>query len=249
MDLFYRFEPNFLRPGPPTANEGAKALSSYASRLSFSVLAATQYMPTEGAEYLLSILNAGTLFVVCLTLAGWALASIVGGPLGIVVNALLAIYGIWQIWSDIKELKDELKEWLALSYSANNEADLEAAGKSFARATVHGVLTLLQGIVTHKVFAYARRKLAKRYPPPPDLETQYQRRVNEVAERRKEAKRKIKKVAETVVDVAKERATTHPPPPDSSWSIPALVAGSVLVGGGLVIAVRSLMRADAEDQQ
>ena len=146
------------------------------------------------------MLTAGTLWSLCLVLAGWLIATVIGGLIGLAVNALLIVYGLVEMWDQIKATGSELREWAMSAYQAQSDAALDVAATHFAAALSKGGLTVLEVIITHRVFRAVEGKLRDRFPTPEWLSKEYEgaARLREEATQADKAKRAALSVAENV---------------------------------------------------
>ena len=180
MDLFYQgYDP------AERITSGAKHLSAAAARFAVSIVRSIPHLPESVWEEFQRILTVGTLWSLCLVLAGWLIATVIGGLIGLAVNALLVVYGLLEMWEQIKATGGELREWAMSAYHAKDEAELDLAATHFAAALSKGGITVLEIIVTHRVFRAAEGKLRDRFPTPEWLSKKYA----EAARQREEAPR------------------------------------------------------------
>ena len=166
-DTFYR--------GP----DSEKQLIAVAYRAAESLLRSVNYLTPAITAELLGLLNLHTLWGLCLVLAGWFLATVISGPIGIAINVALLVYGLWDLWDRVRELYGLLKEWFWGFYNATNDKELDEAGQHFATAISKGGITILELVLTHRAFRFASGKMVERFPPPEKLK----QRVNAERER------------------------------------------------------------------
>ena len=174
MDVFYR---GFDSGSPITT--GAKHLTAAAGRLMLSMINSIKYMDDAALAAFLKVVNVKNIWGLALILTGWLIVSLIGGPIGAAVNALLLYIGIKEIYSRISEIYQPLKDWLIKSYEAKDEAALDDAGKSFATGFANGVVTILEFVVLHRIFRAAEAALSKRFPPPDWLQVTWERVLGE----------------------------------------------------------------------
>ena len=154
-------------------DETEKRLVAVAYRAAESILRSFKYLlPSIGNE-LWALLSVDALWGLALLAAGWFLASVISGPLGLAVNVIFLAYGVWQIWGTIGDTYALLKDWFWGFYNAKTEPELDEAGKHFAEGLAKGGLTLIELLVTHKALKFASRKLAAKYPPPERLRERF----------------------------------------------------------------------------
>lgn len=181
MDLFYRgFDEN------ARITSGARHVSAAAARLAVSIVRSIPQLPDAAWAEMKRLLTVNSLWSLCLVLAGWLIATVVGGVVGLAVNALLILYGLVELWETIKATLGTLKEWVLAAYYAEDDAGLDVAGGYFAAALSAGGITILEVLVTHRVFRAVEGKLRERFPTPDWLRKQY----DEAAQKR-EARRKV----------------------------------------------------------
>ena len=161
-DTFYR--------GP----DSEKQLIAVAYRAAESLLRSVNYLTPAITAELLGLLNLHTLWGLCLVLAGWFLATVISGPIGIAINVALLVYGLWDLWDRVKELYALLKDWFWGFYNATNDQELDQAGQHFATAIGKGGITILELVLTHRAFRFASGKMVERFPPPEKLKTRVQ---------------------------------------------------------------------------
>ena len=212
MNLFSReFDSN------DRIQSAAVHLSAAAARLALSIVLSIPQLPEATWGELKKLLTVETLWCFCIVLAGWAIATIVGGVVGLVVNGLLLAYGVVELWEQLKAVAGSLKRWVVQAYEATNRAELVAAGKHFADAVSTSGLTFVELVITHRVFRAVEGKLRQSMPPPAWLRTQYedalrQREKNRrSAEAEKEPRREVaKRVGEVARGAGAKRAAEFP---------------------------------------
>jgi hypothetical protein len=179
MDLFYRgYDP------AARISSAARHLSAAAARFAVSIVRSIPHLPEAAWAEVKRLLTIDSLWSLCLVLAGWLIATAVGGVIGLAVNALLVIYGLVELWKQISEAAGDLKSWAQAAYAAERETDLDAAAQHFAAALSKGGITVLEVVLTHRVFRKVESKIRERFPAPDWLKKQY-----EDAARQRETKR------------------------------------------------------------
>lgn len=168
MDLFYRGYDSDAR-----ITSGAAHLSAAAARFAVSIVRSVPQLPDAAWVAVQRILTVDAMWSLCLVLAGWLIATIVGGLVGLAVNALLMMYGLIELWKEIKATASTFKQWAVTAYEARTEADLDSAGALFAAALSAGGLTILEVLLTHRIFKAVEGKLRERFPTPDWLKKQY----------------------------------------------------------------------------
>jgi hypothetical protein len=201
MDLYYRG----YDPAAPITS-GAQHLSAAAARFARSIVLSIPHLPDAAWGEFKRLLTVNALWSLCLILAGWVIATVIGGLIGLAVNAILVAYGLVELWKQIQDVGHELRDWAVATYDARNEAELDVAAQHFATALAQGGITLLEVIVTHRVFRAVEGKLRDRFPTPEWLSKQYE----QAAKQREEAPHpreqetnleKVRRTAERVADV------------------------------------------------
>lgn len=226
MNLFYRgYDPN------ARITSAAQHLAAAASRLAVSMVRSFPLLPEAAWNEVKRLVTVETLWSLCLVLAGWLLATFVGGLIGLAVNALLILYGLVELWKQISEAAGELRTWAMAAYAAERDADLDAAAQHFASALSKGGLTLLEVVVTHRVFRKVEGRMRERFPAPDWLKAEY-----EAAARTREAKRNpVVRAAEAVASGARYEGAKR-----AAEDVPAaafVLGGTVLVAGTAALAV------------
>ena len=237
MDLFYKG----YDPAAPVTS-GAQHLSAAAARFAVSIVRSIPLLPEAAWVEFQRLLTVDALWSLCLILAGWVLATVVGGFIGLAVNALLIAYGLVELWEQIQDIGHALRQWAVTAYEATTDAALDTAAQHFATALAQGGLTLLEVLVTHRVFRAVEGKLRERFPSPDWLRKQYEQAAaqREQTARAREPERGVEKVRrsiETLADVTasgvryegSKRVAEVFPTAAVVLSGAALVAGSVVV--------------------
>ena len=194
MDLFYRgYEPT------ARITSAARHLSAAAARMAVSIVRSIPLLPEAAWTEVKRILTVDAIWSLCLVLAGWLIATAVGGLIGLAVNAVLVIYGLVELWKQISEAIGDLRSWVQAAYAAETEAELDTAAQHFAAALSKGGITVLEVLLTHRVFRKVEGKIRERFPAPDWLKKQY-----EDAARQRETKRNpVEKVAEVAISGAR----------------------------------------------
>lgn len=230
-----------------TIADASQALARAAGRFVLSMVRSLRYLEPAAVEHFRNLLTPQSLWVLAIILAGWAIATLVGGPIALVINGLLGAYGLYQIYEQLALTWQNLKSWALTAYRAQNEAQLEEAARFFASAVTDGVLTLLEVILTHRVFKSVEAGLKKRYPAPEWLKAEYDRAISEAGKKRatpaeepsrtKEAVREVKDKESPSRRAGEGRTPLPPPPPvGNSLVLPAILGVVAAVGTGTAIA-------------
>lgn len=246
MDIFYRG----FDSGSPISS-GAKHLTAAAARLLVSMIRSIKYLDDAALAAFLKVVTINNVWALSLILAGWLLASLIGGPVGAAVNAILLYIGLREIYSRISEIYEPLKSWILGAYEATNDAMLDEAGKSFAVGLANGVLTILEFIVLHRIFRAAEAALSKRFPRPEWLQATWDRAVGERTQRKPASTTTEPKPSDPTKKTAAQRAEEALPvitgglqtkgairAADAAFPVaPVVAAGAgVLVVAGLAVA-------------
>ncbi len=231
MDLYYRgYDPN------ERITSAGRHLTAAAARFASSIVRSIQHLPDATWAVLKRLATVDALWSLCLVLAGWLIATVVGGLVGLAVNALLIIYGLIDLWEEVQAVWESLKEWAKAAYEAQRDADLDRAGQYFAAALSAGGITILEVLITHRAFRAVEGKLRERFPTPEWLRQQY-----DEAARQREAPRRtvskpeelLRKTADAVTSGSRgegARRVAHEFPV-------AAVVGGVLLGVGAITAL------------
>lgn len=183
-----------------------KRLVAVAYRAADSILRSTKYMLASLGHELLALFTVDTLWGLCLLAAGWFLASVISGPIGMAINLIFLAYGIYSSWGTIEQTYEQFKDWFWGFYSAKTEADLDKAGEHFAAAVVKGGVFALELVLTHRALKFASAKLVKRYPPPEKLRQRFAEETEQRAQRGQEQETRR---AETEQRVPEAEATSR----------------------------------------
>ena len=191
MDIYYRgFDSN------SPISSGAKHLTACAARLLLAMLRSIQYMDDAAVEAFHKYISVDNIWLLCLMLAGWLLAVVVGGTIGAAVGAILAFLGAQELFERLNDIYTPLKEWALLAYNANNDDDIDKAARQFAPAFATGFLTAIEFVVLHKIFRASAALLSKRFPRPTWIDPVWERTAKERGNR---GKRKADESAKTAL--------------------------------------------------
>lgn len=238
------------------------ALPKASARMALSIVRSWRYMSEELAEKLLSLVNADTLWSLCLILAAWVIATVIGGPIAVAIDGLLILYGLYSIYEQLSATWGALRAWATSAYNAKDDAGLEQAAKFFAKAAAEGGIDILAAILTHKVFSKAQSGLTKRFPTPRWLRDELaaaeserraakarkpdeaeKRGVEESAEQQRRAKKEERpRIEDPVVkalNLARGAGASNLAQGGSALT-GALIGGAVLFGVGTAIAIASV---------
>ncbi len=197
MDLYFRADEGAgataLRSSPVSV--GAQHLVAASSRIALSLVWSIRYLKQEAYEHLRALLTVDSLWSLCIVLAGWLIATAVGGPVALAINALLIGWGLSSLWDQLGDVLKEIKSWILGAYNARNEQELTVASQHCAAALTAGGLTALELLVTHKAFRFAEGKIRERFRPPDWLGREYEAQVR--AREQKKATTPIERLVET----------------------------------------------------
>lgn len=222
-DIYYR---DFDSENPATS--AAKILVAAAARCAYSMIRSLGYVSEEIQDRFLSLLTPSALWSFCLIFVGWLIATVIGGALGAAVNALLLLYGLYQIWDDVKAVSANLMAWPVSFWNAKNDAELEESAKQFAVVLGTGGWLVIEAVVTHRAFKTVSGALEARFKPPRGTALELEK-----AKGRREQS-KTKRAAEAIKTGLKARGTEDLA---KKGEIPvAVIAGAaaVVVVGGLI---------------
>lgn len=227
----------------------ASSLQRVATRIGMALFRAIRLSPAAFGSEALALLTTDNLWALAIVLAFWILGSIVGGPIGLAVNAILIAYALWDVPKIAEELGAALRDGLQTAANAKADPDLDLAAAQFASVFATVGVGALQVVVTHRLFVYAKPKLLKRFPRPSALETEAKASkaaVEKAASERKAATErqakeqkaasedKAKNAKEKIVDAAKAAAELTAaagvkPAADSLPNLAAYGAAAVVV--------------------
>lgn len=152
---------------------GANWLIAAASRMTYSLWRARDYLGSEMLIKFNSLLTLDTLWGVAIVLAAWGVSTVIGGPVATSINALLAVYGIYSIWSDVRGAAGLFMDWQKAALNAKSDDDIEQAAKICAKMMSNGGMVVIELFITHRAFRVAESQLRKRFPMPQWLKTKW----------------------------------------------------------------------------
>lgn len=226
------------------------ALARAAGRIVLSIIRSIQYLQPAAAEHVENLLSPASLWVLGIILAGWVIATVVGGPIALVINTLLGAYGLYQLYEQLALTWQNLRDWALSAYRAKNDADLDKAARFFAQAVTDGGLAFIEVLIAHRIFKSVEGNLRKRYPAPEWLKSEFEKamearkktppKTGETEPNRKTPREDPDRIAERRRAFEGERAPIAPPPlpPGGDSPVLAIVGGAVaLVGVGTAVAL------------
>lgn len=227
MDLYYRgFDPN------DRVRSGALHLSAAAARLAASIVLSIPQLPAATWAELKRLLTVETLWGLCIVLAGWLLATVLGGLVGLAVNGLLIAYGALELWESLKSIAGAAQKWMTAAYSATTPTELAAAGTHFAEALSAGGVTWIELVVTHRAFRAVEGRVRKAIPAPEWLRQQYEdalRKRDPAKPRVQEGGRRAAEVAEGLRGPGVQRVAARFPA--EAVAITGAFLGMAVLGG------------------
>jgi len=208
MDLYYRgFDPS----SPVTS--GGKHLAACAARFAVSMIRSIQYLDDAVKAAFLKVVTIENIWALCLIFAGWMIASIIGGPVGAAVNAILLYLGVREFYDRIQEIYHPLSQWFELAYNAKDDKDMDNAARSFATGMANGGMTILEYVILHKLFKVTEKNLLSKFGPPAWLREIWNRTLG----------RRTKALP--------GKAEPKPPDKDKAGSAVPIIAGSLQAAG------------------
>ena len=207
MDVFEH--PAFDPARPITS--AIDILRAVAGRIALSMVRSVRYLPQSMLGAVEGILSPGHLWTLAIVLAAWIVASLVGGPVAAAINGILLVYGLWELYHQLSGTWESLKRWAQTAYSARSDSDLDTAAQLFAQVLSQGGLTIIEAIVTHRVFTKVSGSLNKRVARPEWLDREYESARRKIGERERSADREASKEAprpRRVLETVEAAATT-----------------------------------------
>lgn len=163
--------------------DAARALATVASRTARSIVLSFKYLPGETLGQIEGLITADNLWAIAVVFAGWVIATVVGGPVGVLVNGLLVAWGAYELWESVKSIASGAARWMALCYQAQSESDVDLAAREFAAMLVGGGLIVIQAVVAHRTFPRVRKEILKRTPTPDWLRKEHNAAMRTAKER------------------------------------------------------------------
>lgn len=204
-------------------------LVAAAGRFALSIAHSFVYLPNELRSRAEDFFSVGRLWCLALVLAAWAIATLLGGPIALATNALLALYGLIELWGELKTLATLATDWASKALHARDDQALETAAAACAKFLTEGGLATLELVVLHRTFRAAETRLTSRFPPPDWLGTKLQRN------QRTKPRTKLNEVAETTAPTARGKGAVELA--NNLDHTPLLVTGSVVVATVLGVVV------------
>lgn len=232
-----RFEPADFS----SVTAGARSLSTVAMRVGSALARSLGKLPAAAHKQALEVLTVENLWTTALILVVWLCASVIGGPIGLVVNGILVALALYQLPQLAAELGTALKDGLVTAYEAKNDADLDRAAASFAGAFSALGIEILQVFVTHRLFVFAKPKLVNRFRVPPQVEAEHRKATSKLRERLKEASE-----LPGVKTAAEVAAAAGVKPAADAFPTLAVVGVGTVVLAGTGLALFALSKGDSK---
>lgn len=191
-------------------SSAARHVAAAAARLALSFLFSFDYLEDATWSAVKRLLVPDSFWALCLVLIGWCIATVIGGPIGYAVNAVLLVLGIRELWDRLTEIGGSLKDWFLTAYRAKTWDEIEAAAAHCANLLSVGGVTILELVVTHRMFKLAEARLRERFPTPEWLKTQWEESVrrrekrSETPPKREEPKRRAEPSEASSTEPAKK---------------------------------------------
>lgn len=158
-----------------TVDGATAALSRAAGRIVLSIIRSIQYLKPAAVEHLENLISPASLWVLGIILAGWVIATVIGGPIALVINTLLGVYGLYQLYEQLAITWQNLRDWAQTAYRAKNDNDLDKASRYFAQAVTDGGLAFIEILIAHRIFKSVEGNLRKRYPAPEWVKAEFEK--------------------------------------------------------------------------
>lgn len=241
MDVFAH--PSFDAARPITT--AIDIVTAAAGRIALSMVRSANYLPRSMLGAVGGILSPSHLWTLAIVLAAWIVASLVGGPVAAAINGILLVYGLWELYQQLSGTWEALRRWAQTAYSARSDGDLDTAAQLFAQVLSEGGLTILEAIVTHRVFTKVSGSLSKRVPRPEWLDREYEAARRKIGEREAgtanrasaEPSRRRPAIAETVKAAATTAAGTGLAGPPHEAEFPT----GIVIGGVCSLALLGVL--------
>lgn len=208
------------------------SLQRVATRIGIGLLRSVSRLPAAVGTEALALFSADNLWALAIVLACWVLGTVIGGPVGVAVDAILIAYALWDIPKVAEELGRALWDGLKTAASATKDTDIDLAAEQFATVFAAAGVQIFQVVLTHRLFVYAKPKLLKRFPKPKAIETEIKKgkKAQEEKQRASERKSKTEKLAEKAKSAAELTAAAGVRPAANSLpDVAALGAAAVVV--------------------
>ena len=231
-------------PSDSPISAAASSLARCAGRLVQSLIYSVQYLPSSVAEKFFALLNYQNLWALAIVLGGWVFATIVGGPIGLAVNGLLLVYGLYSLYEQLAATWNSFRQAATTAYNARSDEELHEAGRFFADALSQGGITLIEVVVTHRVFTKIEGSLRKKFPTPEWVKSEFER-ARRMAKEANEEPSPTKKLTELGEDLAKDltdasRARGLEKLPQAEFPVGLAIAGALVATAATTAVVLSL---------
>ena len=179
MDIYYR---GFDKDSP--ISTGSQHLAAAAARLLLAMLRSIQYMDDAGVAAFNKYITIDNIWFLSLILAGWLLSIHLGGPIGAAVGTILLYLGAKDLFDRLNDVYTPLKDWVLISYNAENDKDIDRAAQRFASGFANGFITAIEYMVINKIFRASVALLRTKFPPPDWIKTVWERTAGERSAKR-----------------------------------------------------------------
>lgn len=174
-----------------------------AVRIAIALIAGLVRSPLAVGKEALNALTLDNLWAFALIVAFYLLGTVIGGPIGILVNAVLIGLAIYELPDTAIQIVRGLKDGFVGAIEAKTEQDLDNAGDKIAQALGKLEFELLVIVGTHRLFLAAKAVLLRRFRVPAVLEVEYRK-----AKAKTEANNKAKvRAAAELAAMEKRQAT------------------------------------------
>lgn len=158
-----------------------------AVRIAIALVGGIVRSPLAAGKEALNALSLDNLWALALIVTCYLLGTVIGGPIGVVVNAVLIGLAIYELPDTAIQIARGLKDGFVGAIEAKNEQDLDNAGDKIAQALGKLEFELLVIVGTHRLFLAAKAVLLRRFRVPAVLEVEY-RKAKAKAEANNKAK-------------------------------------------------------------
>lgn len=167
-------------------------LLAAASRLLRAAELGLSQVPGEAGQRLRQLVDKDSLWALAFILAVWSVATIVGGPLALIVDGLVVGMGLAAAYQTVVGASKSFAAYASTAYQAQNEIDLAKAGGYFAAGLAEVGVATVEALLTGGAFRALRTRIIAKFPRTRALpaerpvERRTQERPHEPRERRPE---------------------------------------------------------------
>lgn len=162
---------------------GLASIQRAAARVGSALVRGILLGPSEFGKAALELLTIDNLWALSLVMGFWVLGSVVGGPIGLVVNAVLIALAIYELPDIAVQIAKDLKDGVLAAIEAESDQQIEKAAQLFGRAIGTLGIEVFQVLVTHRVFKATKTVLLKRFKIPAALEAEHRNVRREISEK------------------------------------------------------------------